>query len=160
MTSRSTTGQGTVEIADGVASVRFTRRVDAPRERVWRAIVDPADLAAWLAPTTIEPRVGGSVTVGFEDGPVTGVVTAWDPPSLLEYTWIMSGEAADSLVRFELADEAGVTVVELVHTRLPESMARGYAAGWHAYLDRLEDLLMDRTVRDWDQAFGVVIGLY
>lgn len=159
MTAGNTTDHGTVEIVDGVASVHFVRSVEAPIERVWQALIDEHDLTAWLAPAIIGAGVGGSVEVAFDDGPVTGSVTRWEPPRLLEYTWVMA-DHADSIVRFELAEDGGATVLELLHTRLPDSMARGYGAGWHAYLDRLTDQTAGRTVRDWDRRFGELIGNY
>ena len=50
-------------------SVTITRIYDAPREAVWRAWTDPAEIAAWWgkrgwrtppASVTLEPRPGGA----------------------------------------------------------------------------------------------------
>ena len=47
---------GTLERHGDVSVLRYERRLAHPRERVWRAITEDADLAAWF-PTTIEgPR--------------------------------------------------------------------------------------------------------
>ena len=47
---------GSLERAGDVSILRYERRLAHPRERVWRAITQDADLAAWF-PTTIEgPR--------------------------------------------------------------------------------------------------------
>jgi hypothetical protein len=43
-----------------------------PRERVWRALSDPGELAGWLAPAEIDLRVGGSVVLKLEDGDERG----------------------------------------------------------------------------------------
>jgi uncharacterized protein YndB with AHSA1/START domain len=55
-----------------VAEVVFERRFEAPRERVWRALSDPGELAGWLAPAEIDLRVGGSVVLKLEDGDERG----------------------------------------------------------------------------------------
>ena len=44
---------GTLERVGDVSVLRYERRLAHPRERVWRALTDDAELAAWF-PTTIE----------------------------------------------------------------------------------------------------------
>lgn len=151
--------RGSVSIDGDRAAVVFERTLEASVARVWQALTDPDDLAAWLESASIGRRVGGDVHIGFDNGPVTGVVTEWEPPTLLEYTWIIEGEP-ESVVRFELSDVGGATRLVLEHVRLPESMGPGYGAGWHGYLDRLDDRLAGRGVRDWAERFDEVFDGY
>lgn len=151
--------RGTVTVDGDRASVVFVRILEASVARVWQALTDPEDLSAWLESASIGRRVGDEVHIGFDDGPVTGVVTAWEPPTLLEYTWIIEGER-ESVVRFALSDVGGATRLVLEHVRLPESMAPGYGAGWHSYLDRLDDRLAGRGVRDWTERFDELFDAY
>ena len=58
----------------------FERWFEAPRERVWRALTDPDELAGWLAPAEIDMRVGGSVVLRFEDGDERGTITELREP--------------------------------------------------------------------------------
>ncbi|HKC74762.1 MAG TPA: SRPBCC domain-containing protein [Chloroflexota bacterium] len=45
--------QGQLEHIDGRWQLRFTRKLAHPPEKVWRALTEPAHLAAWF-PTDIE----------------------------------------------------------------------------------------------------------
>ena len=65
--------------------VRFERTLPGPIERVWEFLTNTERLPAWFGQGTIEPREGGSVTL--MDGHIRGVVTQWQPPRRLSYTW-------------------------------------------------------------------------
>lgn len=54
----------------------------------------------------------------------------------------------------------GGTNVVLQHDNLPSSTGVGYAAGWHAYLDRLADQLSGSEITNWSQRFDELIGEY
>jgi hypothetical protein len=56
-------------------------------------------------------------------------------------------------VRWELADVGGETVLTLEHRRLTRSTGSGFAAGWHAFLDRMQALLDGQPLPDWMQRF-------
>ncbi len=148
-----------IDAADGRVSVRFRRVLAAPMDEVWKALTDSEDLEVWLEAGSIEPEEGGTVTVDFDDGPVKGRVTAWDPPRLLEYTWLIEGEP-ESIVRFELTPSGTDTQLDLEHIGLPRSMGTGYGAGWHAHLDRLADHATGCPVRGWSDRFDAVLDDY
>jgi uncharacterized protein YndB with AHSA1/START domain len=62
--------------------------VDAPRERVWGLLTDPAELPRWWPDAAeLEPRLGGRVVLTFGPGHVNGEVTHWEPPQALGFTW-------------------------------------------------------------------------
>lgn len=109
-------------------SVRLARRYPHPVEKVWRAVSEPAHLAAWFpAPVEIELRVGAEVRFGapMEGWPaLTGVVTDCDPPRLLGFTW-----DADHL-RFELTPVDGGTELVLLHTFDDRAGAASFGSGW------------------------------
>ena len=64
---------GVVRIDGARRGLRFERVLGASPEEVWSALVEPERLARWLAPTTIDARLGGSVRVEFDaDQVVTG----------------------------------------------------------------------------------------
>ncbi|MGI8921519.1 MAG: SRPBCC domain-containing protein [Solirubrobacteraceae bacterium] len=69
--------------------LRFTRALAHPPEKVWRALTEPEDLAAWF-PTTIEgQRVAGAAlrfAFPFEMPPIEGEMLRYDPPSVLEFS--------------------------------------------------------------------------
>lgn len=119
---------------DGVG-VRYRRRFARRPDEVWRALVEPASLADWLADAEIEPRRGGVARFRFEEGEVAAEVLTWDRTDLLELTWPIAGRG--TVVRFNLHPHEAHTDLLLEHRRLPRSGAAREAAGWHARLDRL-----------------------
>jgi uncharacterized protein YndB with AHSA1/START domain len=134
MTSTARDGE-LVELEDGKVAVRFERRLAHPPERVWRAITDAEDLAAWF-PDTIEGEFAPDAEVRFpkfvEMGlPATGRVTEFDPPRLLAYTW------GPSILRFELEPDADGCRLVFTDT-LPREETAKNAAGWEVCLASLE----------------------
>ena len=92
---------GTLERVGDVSILRFRRRLEHPRDKVWAALTENEHLEGWF-PTTIEgARVAGAALhFSFREGegePFDGEMTAFDPPSLMELRW------SDDLLRFELA---------------------------------------------------------
>lgn len=116
----------------------FVRHLPGPIERVWAYLTDPKFLAKWFSDGVVSHSVGGEVR--FEMG-AFGRVTAIDPPRLFEFTWneddASVGPVADSLLRWELAEEDDRVRLVLTHMRLPEIEVLGHGAGWHAFLERL-----------------------
>jgi uncharacterized protein YndB with AHSA1/START domain len=138
----STTRDGELIELDGErVGVRFERRFDHAPERVWRAITEPEELAAWF-PDTIEGQFAPGAEVTFPkfeemDLPATGEVTEFDPPRLLAFTW------GPSVLRFEL--EADGEGCRLIFTdSLPREEAAKNAAGWEVCLEHLEASLADK----------------
>ena len=67
------------------------------------------------------------------------------------------------MVRYHLvgADSGGPgTQLTLTHRHLGAAFARGYAPGWHAYLDRLIAVLDGTAVPAWDERFTAVRAQY
>ena len=137
---------------DGEArALSYERRLDAPPERVWRALTDRLELGRWLTDVTIEPRVGGGVLIDWgEAGSNEGTVLAWEPPRALEFSWIWPG-VHDSVLRFDLRPDGDGTHLRLEHRALSPSVAGDHGSGWHAYLDALADAVEGREVGSWDE---------
>jgi uncharacterized protein YndB with AHSA1/START domain len=133
--------------------LEITRTLPAPPEQVWRALTDPAALAAWFWPhldnaVEVELRTGGRYRI---TGPRAGIAVAGeyleiDPPKRLVFTWQWDGEAEQSRVTIELSattgtselDATGATALTLVHDRIADGPTRDqFAQGWHDCLDRL-----------------------
>lgn len=151
---------GTANITEAGATIRFERSLAAPIERVWQALTDEAQLARWLAPGSFDATDGGALAFDFsEGGTVAGEISVFEPPNRLAYTWLIPGERA-SAVEWTLEAEGAGTRLRLVHSTLPEKMAVGYTAGWHAYLERLEALASDSSVPDFDARFAELLTSY
>jgi uncharacterized protein YndB with AHSA1/START domain len=100
-------------------AIRIEYALHAPRDKVWRALTEPALLARWLMPNDIAPVVGHRFTFqtqpapGF-DGIVRCEVLEADRPRRLVYTWC--GGAIETVVHWTLEEKAGGgTLLTLVH---------------------------------------------
>jgi uncharacterized protein YndB with AHSA1/START domain len=109
------------------------------RERVWRALVDPTELAAWLMPTDFAPEVGKEFkleTGSPEVGTIQGEVLEIDEPRLLRCRW--TGGFGDTQVTFELTPEGSGTRLHVRHDGWTEPVPAdrgGFDEGWKQKLD-------------------------
>jgi uncharacterized protein YndB with AHSA1/START domain len=123
------------------AMVRFERMLPGPIERVWEFLTDTARLPGWFGDGTIEPRAGGAVHL--MNGHVRGVVTQWDPPRRLAYTWNVFNPGEDksdypeSYLTIALESLGGEVLLTLTHLPVLERFEKQNAMGWHTYLDML-----------------------
>jgi uncharacterized protein YndB with AHSA1/START domain len=125
-----------------ISCVRFERVLPGPIEHVWAFLTDPAKLPAWFGnDSAIEPHQGGAVSL--MGGHIKGVVTQWQPPKKLVYTWnvFSPGEAdspyPESYPTFELAAHGDDVLLTLTHFPVLERFEKQNAMGWHTFLDIL-----------------------
>jgi uncharacterized protein YndB with AHSA1/START domain len=114
---------------------RLERLFEQDQNSVWAMLTVPEKLAEWLAPGTIELRLGGAAKLNFTDSGtvIDSTVTAIDPPRLLEYSWSSPGEPARP-VRWETqATGNGTRLTLSVGVPQNEDIARA-CAGWEAHL--------------------------
>lgn len=136
----------------------LTRRFDAPRELVYAAFTDPAQLRRWWGPkdypaTHVEMDVhpGGrwrNCLTAAADGRELwqhGTFREVEPPSRLVFTfvWEEEGERGlETLVTITLADEGGGTRLTLRQTPFHSIAERdGHGGGWSSSFDRLDEIL-------------------
>lgn len=129
-------GHGRLERDGERAVVRYERRLAHAPSKVWRALTEPAQLAAWF-PTSIDgERAAGALLVfrfaGIDLPPMDGEMLAFEPASLLELRW------GPDVLRFELAPDGEGTVLTFTATMAEYAKAARDAAGWHTSLDQLE----------------------
>jgi uncharacterized protein YndB with AHSA1/START domain len=127
----------TLQTVYGRPVLRVERHFKHPVDKVWRAITEPAQLSQWFpSDMEFEPRVGGTVHFVFREGqapPSEGVVMAYDPPRLFEYSW---GDG--TVLRFELEPTGAGCQLIFTHTFDERPSAASFAAGWHICLDCLD----------------------
>ena len=137
---------GEVTATADALQVVFHRRYRAPVEKVWAALTTPARLADWLAVAEVDLRVGGSIRLNWNGMHQAEVrITVCDPPRSFAWAWEIGGR--DTLVRFDLAPEAGGCLLTLTHSGLSPrgGPGAGVRAGWHAHLEGLPDALEGRA---------------
>jgi uncharacterized protein YndB with AHSA1/START domain len=127
------------------AMVRFARTLPGPIERVWEFLTNTERLPAWFGNGAIEPREGGAVSL--MDGHIRGVITKWQPPRLLAYTWNVfspgqtESSYPESYLTIELEARGDRVHLTLTHLPVLERFEKQNAMGWHTFLDLLEGTL-------------------
>jgi uncharacterized protein YndB with AHSA1/START domain len=125
-----------------VAMVQFERILPGPIERVWDYLTDTKKLPGWFGDGTIEPRPGGGVSL--MGGHIRGIVTQWQPPRRLVYSWNVfnPGDAQshypESYLTIELEPRGSDVALTLTHLPVLEQFEKQNAMGWHTFLDMLD----------------------
>jgi uncharacterized protein YndB with AHSA1/START domain len=132
--------QAGYEAAEGGWTLVFTRDLRHPPGKVWAALTEPGQLAAW-APYTADRDLArpGAVTLRMFDDDRTedmaSEVVRAEPPVLLEHTF------GPDLLRWELEGTGTGTRLTLRHRVEDRDWLPKVAAGWHICLDVAERLL-------------------
>ena len=137
----------------------ITRVFNAPRELVFKAWTEPAQLAAWYGPrgvsTPIESieldlRPGGrwrARMVRDDDGtefPVGGVYREVVEPERLVFTWALDRLGSESLVTITFADHGDKTEMTFHQAGFATGdESTGVADGWQSAFERLTDHFID-----------------
>ena len=144
----------TTKASDKV-SLEIKRLIKAPRDRVYAAWTDPAQLKQWFGPENVETRdliadarVGGKFRWDLtnpegEKMTCRGGYRELQPGKKIVFTWQWEDDETwenhTSVVTVELADADGGTELRLRHEQLPSEQSRnGHNDGWNSALDKLE----------------------
>ena len=136
-------------------SLEIKRIINAPRDRVYAAWTDPAQLKQWFGPENVQTnnlivdaRVGGEFRwelTNSEGEKLTcrGEYRELQPGKKIVFTWQWQDdedwENYTSIVTVELSDRDGGTELRLSHEQLPNEQSRdGHTEGWTSALDKLE----------------------
>jgi uncharacterized protein YndB with AHSA1/START domain len=118
----------------------FERHIDRPIEKVWAALTIAERVSDWSGHAEIDLRVGGRFHITWPNdmGEMNGVITACEPPTLLEYSWHEpTVKLPPSKVRWTLKpDGAGcfLTLQHIYETIDADSVA-DFAGGWDGIID-------------------------
>jgi len=139
---------GQLITAGGRPVLEYRRRFEHSPERLWRALTEPDELAAWF-PTTIdgEREAGAPLTFRFQHvqlDPMHGEMLGYEPPRLLEFTW-----GGDRL-RFVLERDGDGTLMTFTVALDELGKATRDGAGWHQSLEALERAVAGERGRDYD----------
>jgi len=131
-----------------------TRTLKARPERVFAAFEDPAEMVRWMGQhgsktevQTLDVREGGAarVQMSWDNGfsmTLNGTFRRVEKPSLLEFTWAMEGDDANSgVVTVEFEPHGTGTELTLTHEGLTGSAKAQAAAGWNGWFDALQTLV-------------------
>jgi uncharacterized protein YndB with AHSA1/START domain len=149
-----------------MASTTMSRLIDAPRERVYEALLDPAAVARWKFPTGMscevhefEAREGGAIRVSLTyDAPDrTGKTQGRTDTYHGRFVTLVPGELVveadefetddpalhgEMLITIRLSDAPAGTRLDAVHDGLPEGVSTAdNELGWREALSRLAALV-------------------
>ncbi len=137
--------------------LRLERTLDAPRERVFAACVEPAELAKWWGPRgftapsiELDVRIGGEYRIAMQppEGELfylSGEFREVDPPRQLAYTFRWEDPDPDdqetvvTLAFRELGESTKLTLDQGPFAT--EARYELHYAGWLDGLERLADVL-------------------
>lgn len=145
-------GQGIVlpDYTDPNPEVRVSIVIAAPRERVFRALIEPEHMNAWLSTAAeVDPRIGGHYRYGWsykikDRDVIGGPTTILDlvPNERLVTDWLdWRGDQtrAPTRVAWLLDDVPGGTRVTLVHDGFSRVVdLSDYPFGWVGFLEMLK----------------------
>ncbi len=106
-------------------------RYPHPPERVWRALTDRAELAAWLMPNDFSLREGARFRLDARPAhtePFECEVLEIEPLRRLRARWMVAGQS--TTVTFELHADGAETVLRVVHDGLPPDEQPELDGGW------------------------------
>jgi len=149
-----------------MSSTRITRRVNAPRANVYRALLDTRAVATWMVPTgmtshvhAFDAREGGSfrISLTYDTPTGTGKTTAHTDTFHGRFVQLVTNEQVVEVVEFETTDPAlrgemtitialtdadGGTDVLAVHDGLPRGLPTAdNEEGWRSSLAKLAALV-------------------
>jgi uncharacterized protein YndB with AHSA1/START domain len=149
-----------------MSSTRVTQHVNAPRARVYRALLDPRAVVRWMVPAGMtsqvhefDPREGGSFRISLRyDAPTgTGKTTAHTDTHHGRFVKLVPDQEVVQAVEFEtedpalrgemtirytLADAGGGTDIVGLHEGLPSGVSvADNQAGWRSSLAKLAALV-------------------
>ena|SRR5205807_9740870 len=136
-------------------SLEIKRLIKAPRDRVYAAWTNPAQMKQWFGPENVrtrdliaDARVGGTFRWDLtnSDGEkmtCCGEYRELQPGKKIVFTWQWQDdedwENHTSIVTVELDDAEGGTELRLIHEKLPSEESRDrHNEGWNSVLDKLE----------------------
>ena len=140
-------------------TITKTTHVNAPIDRVWRAISDHKEFGQWFKVALDQPFAAGQRSTGkmtypgVEGFPWLAWVTAVEEPNRFAFDWVPGDTipadpetAARTSVEFRLAPEGDgtrVTIVESGFDGLPsgerEHALRGNTEGWNIQTENLRE---------------------
>lgn len=147
-------------------ATRMSRRIRAPRERVYRALVDARAVAIWMVPTgmtshvhAFDAREGGAFRISLTYDAPTGTGKTTDHTDTFHgrFTSLVPNERVVEVVEFEtddaamqgemtityaLVDANGETELVAEHANLPPGLsAADNELGWRISLAKLAEFV-------------------
>tara|TARA_R110002110_G_scaffold67359_1_gene183761 strand:- start:1120 stop:1644 length:525 start_codon:yes stop_codon:yes gene_type:complete len=130
---------GELSHSDGYVTALMEREIEVPVETVWQMLATEENRVKWLAPGSIDLKVGGRAILDFKDSYVlvNSEVTACEPNRVLEFSWSSPDEPLRP-IRFELETTTSGSKILLSVSIPDEEVVARSCAGWEAHLTMLQ----------------------
>jgi len=138
------------DFTDPSVEVRLSIHIDAPRGRVFKALIEPAALNRWIASAAdVEPRLGGRYSYSWkydhagrqvESGPTKILDFVPDERLVTDWTdWRGDDTRPATRVAWLLADEGTGTKLTLIHDGFSRVVDQSdYPFGWVEFMNQLK----------------------
>lgn len=131
-----------------MAGIRKEISARASRQVVWRHLVDPDLLAAWLTNNNFSERVGAPFEFRTRpkkdwDGVIHSRLVELEPARTMAFTWDADGNEGETLVSIELTEKGDGTRIRLIHSGMKSAdndvrdITRHYEEYWTDHLELL-----------------------
>jgi len=149
-----------------MSSTHLTRHIRAPRSAVYRALLDPASVRAWMVPDgmtshihTFDPREGGAFRISLTYDSTTGtgktdsqtdtyhgrfarLVPDTEVVQVIEFETVDPDMQGEMTVTYTLVDADGGTLVSGRHDDLPPGVSpEDNELGWSISIGKLARLV-------------------
>lgn len=144
-------------------TVQFKRSFSIPKEALWEAISKEDSLSQWFMQTNMEPGQGGKYS--FKEG-WNGWISTWEEGQCIQFN-----SSYEAWTRFEIIESAEQVIFQLsdrlksdlhfedqnlamnIQPNGPGTHSLGLLAGWHDFVDALDDYLHQRPIQDNFEAY-------
>lgn len=150
-------GAGGADRAGATRSAEGSVEIDAPPERVWRALTEAAELERWFPlEARVEPGEGGSIFMSWKNEYAgESEILVWDPPRHLRTSWGAPDEGGPAQVTDYYIEgrKGGGTILRVVTSGFPtdsswDDWVEGTRKGWRFELESLRRYLEDHDGED------------
>ncbi len=126
-------------------TIKQIYHIKAPKEAVWKALVDPKEIDKWGGgPAKMDYVVGTKFSLW--GGDVYGKNIKVTPNKNLVQEWFGGKWDEASIATFSLTEKGGITTIDFLHENVPDGEAKDLEEGWKDYyLGPLKDYLEQKT---------------
>jgi activator of HSP90 ATPase len=113
-------------------SLKQTYKINAPLEKVWKALIDPEEIDFWGGgPAEMDDLEGTEFKLW--DGDIFGKNLEVKKNAKLVQEWSQDNWTEPSRVTFDLSEKMGKTLIELTQENIPDADVKEIEDGWKRY---------------------------